>query len=248
MQSEIILSTTELAKHFGGVHALRGVSLQVLQGSITAIVGDNGSGKSTLIKLLSGNLKPDSGSISIAGATYPGLTVRQSMRLGIRTLYQDLALDPLKNSVENIFLGQETMRGPFLGRRQMRRQAQQLLQQLRVQIPDLTLPVGNLSGGQRQAVAMARALRQPGRLLLLDEPTAAMGLQESLRTMQMLKDLKEQGMTQLLISHNLQQVFAVADYVYVMRSGRLLAGVATGETTLPALQALILQQESGGMA
>lgn len=241
---QIILSATQISKAFGQIQVLRDVSIDVAQGAITAIVGDNGSGKSTLIKLLSGNLKPDRGQIHIGGGHYAGLTIPQAMDLGIRTVYQDLALDNFKNSVENIFLGNERMRGPFLDRRAMEGEARHLLADIHVHIPDLTQPVSHLSGGQRQGVAIARALRRPGSVLLLDEPTAAMGIQESHSTLRMLSRLRDRGMTQLIISHNLHQVFALADYIYVLRSGQVIAGVTTGDTTLDALQALILRREN----
>ena len=243
---ERILSTTGITKGFGHILALQDISLEVIQGDITAIVGDNGSGKSTLIKILSGNIKPDRGQINIGGDNYRSLTSPRAMELGIRTVYQDLALDNFKNSVENIFLGSERMHGPFLARRAMMEEARSLLADIHVEIPDLEEPVRNLSGGQRQGIAIARALRRPGTLLLLDEPTAAMGIQESHSTMQMLSRLRERGMTQLIISHNLHQVFALADYIYVLRSGRVIAGAATRDTTIDALQDLILRRESGG--
>lgn len=239
----VILSMRDISKSFGQIQALRGVSLEVEQGGITALVGDNGSGKSTLIKILSGSLRPDGGEIRIAGEVHTSLTIRRAMALGVRTVYQDLALDNCKNSVENIFLGCERMRGPFLARRAMGEEARRLLADIRVDIPDLIAPVRSLSGGQRQGVAIARALRRPGKLLLLDEPTAAMGIQESHSTMEMLRALRQRGMTQLIISHNLHQVFALADYIYVLRSGQIIAGAATGDTTLEALQELILQRE-----
>ena len=239
-----ILSVIDISKSFGHIQALREASLEVEQGSITAIVGDNGSGKSTLIKILSGNLRPDGGEIRIGGEAHTSLTVHQAMELGVRTVYQDLALDNFKNSVENIFLGSEQTYGPFLARRAMAEEARRLLSDIRVDIPDLTAPVRNLSGGQRQGVAIARALRRPGKLLLLDEPTAAMGIQESHSTMEMLLGLRQRGMTQLIISHNLHQVFAMADYIYVLRSGQVIAGAATRDTTIETLQALILQRES----
>ena len=244
MNRPIILSVQNLTKSFGHIRALDGASLEVREGAITAIVGDNGSGKSTLIKILSGNLRPDGGAIRGGDNTCAGLTIPQAMALGIRTVYQDLALDNYKNSVDNIFLGSEPMRGPFLDRSAMRREAEALLADIHVVIPDLTEPVGSLSGGQRQGVAIARALRRPGKLLLLDEPTAAMGIQESHSTLEMLAGLRRRGMTQLIVSHNLHQVFSLADYVYVMRSGRVIAAAATGDTTAQRLQELILRRES----
>ena len=206
-------------------------------------IGDNGSGKSTLIKILSGSVHPDSGIISIGGEEYHSLTVRKAMALGVCTVYQDLSLDNCKNSVENIFLGDEIRRGPFLNRKAMQEETVRLLEELRVSITDLTQPVRDLSGGQRQALAIARALRRPCRLLLLDEPTAAMGIQETHQTMELLRSLKSRGMTQLIVSHNLQQVFSLADCVYVMRSGKVLLRAETKDTSPEELQALILSRE-----
>ncbi|MEA5059837.1 MAG: ATP-binding cassette domain-containing protein [Candidatus Pelethousia sp.] len=244
MEQNTILSIKDIQKSFRHVQALRGASIVVKQGCITAIVGDNGSGKSTLIKILSGILKPDAGSLCVGGETFHALSVSKSLELGIRTVYQDLALDNFKNSIENIFLGAEIMQGPFLDRSKMKEEAKRLLADIRIEIPDLEEPVRNLSGGQRQGVAIARALRRSGSLLLLDEPTAAMGIHESHRTLTILRRLRDDGMTQLMISHNLHQVFSIADYIYVMRAGRCDAGMATRETSPDQLQALILQRES----
>ena len=245
--SDIILSVKDITKHFRHIRALDGVSAEVREGSITAIVGDNGSGKSTLVFdtiYAEGQRRyMDGGSMTVCGAEHPFLTVQRAMELGIRTVYQDLSLDNCKNSVENIFLGDELMHGPFLDRRAMRLEAERLLNDIRVNVPDLSEPVRNLSGGQRQGVAIARALRRPGRLLLLDEPTAAMGIHESHRTMGLLKELRDRGMTQLIISHNLHQVFDLADYIYVMRSGRIMAGAATQSTPPDELRSFILHRE-----
>ena len=211
--NETIVSVRGVSKAFGAVRALQDVSLTVQQGMVTAIVGDNGSGKSTLIQLLSGNLAPDSGWITVGGQTYRRLQVRQALDMGIRTVYQDLSLDACKNSYENIFLGQELRRGPFSDRRRMAQEAVALLQQLEIVIPDLTVPVRVLSGGQRQGVAIARAMRKPGSLLLLDEPTAAMGIRESHQTMALLHRLHQAGHTLLLVSHDIYQVFDLADRI-----------------------------------
>ena len=186
-----IISVNGISKSFGPISALCDVSLSVQQGLVTAIVGDNGSGKSTLIKLLSGNLAPDAGTITVEGREHTRLTIAQALQMGIRTVYQDLSLDDWKNSYENIFLGHERMHGPFLDRCRMEREAAELLKRLEITIPDLTQPVRVLSGGQRQGIAIARAMLQPGRLLLLDEPTAAMGIRESHQTMQLLRRLRQ---------------------------------------------------------
>lgn len=246
--NETIVSVCGVSKAFGAVRALQDVSLTVQQGMVTAIVGDNGSGKSTLIQLLSGNLAPDSGSITVGGQTYRRLQVRQALDMGIRTVYQDLSLDACKNSYENIFLGQELRRGPFLDRRRMAQEAVALLQQLEIVIPDLTVPVRVLSGGQRQGVAIARAMRKPGSLLLLDEPTAAMGIRESHQTMALLHRLHQAGHTLLLVSHDIYQVFDLADRIYVMRAGRCIADIWAKESSPEALHRLILQREQGVLA
>ena len=243
MPKEYTLSTCNLTKNFRHVQALRGVSIQAEIGKITAIVGDNGSGKTTLIKILSGDLKPTGGEIRIAGNTFSSLTIPQALQLGIRTVYQDLSLDNYKNSAENIFLGQEPRNGLFLDQKRMLTEAKALLEEIRVNIPDLTEPVRNLSGGQRQGVAIARALHNSGKILLLDEPTAAMGIQESHSAMNILRMLWDRGLTQIIISHNLHQVFSLADHIYVMRSGEVIASVETRNSSVSELQNLILSQE-----
>ena len=242
--NDLILRVTDIRKNYGHIQALQGASLSVKRGGITAVVGDNGSGKSTLIKILSGNIKPDGGSIQVEDRSYSSLSIKGAMELGIRTVYQDLSLDNYKNSFENIFLGAELMKGPFLDRKAMKEEAAAILEGIKVAIPDLEEPVRNLSGGQRQGVAIARALRTQGKILLLDEPTAAMGIHESHSALNILRGLKEQGMSQLIISHNIHQVFDIADYIWVMRSGSCIAGVATADTTPQQLQELILNREN----
>lgn len=240
-----IISVNGISKSFGPISALYDVSLSVQQGLVTAIVGDNGSGKSTLIKLLSGNLAPDAGTITVEGREHTHLTIAQALQMGIRTVYQDLSLDDWKNSYENIFLGHERMRGPFLDRCRMEREAAELLKRLEITIPDLTQPVRVLSGGQRQGIAIARAMLQPGRLLLLDEPTAAMGIRESHQTMQLLRRLRQEDHTLLIVSHDIYQVFDVADRIFVMRAGRCIADIMAKNSSPEELHHLILAREQG---
>ena len=242
--SDSIVSLKDIRKSFGSIRALDGADIDIMPGCISALVGDNGSGKSTLIKILSGNIRPDSGSITIGGETYSGLSIAQSSAFGIRTVYQDLSLDNHKNGYENVFLGQELMRGPLLDRRRMETEARALLDRLEISVPDLRVPAGSLSGGQRQGLAIARALLHPAKLLLLDEPTAAMGVREAHNTIALLRSLKdEQGLTQLLVIHNLYQVFDVADRVLVMRSGRCIAQAMTADSSPEDIHDLILEQE-----
>ena len=240
-----IISVNGISKSFGPISALCDVSLSVQQGLVTAIVGDNGSGKSTLIKLLSGNLAPDAGTITVEGREHTHLTIAQALQMGIRTVYQDLSLDDWKNSYENIFLGHERMHGPFLDRCRMEREAAELLKRLEITIPDLTQPVRVLSGGQRQGIAIARAMLQPGRLLLLDEPTAAMGIRESHQTMQLLRRLRQEDHTLLIVSHDIYQVFDVADRIFVMRAGRCIADIMAKNSSPEELHHLILEREQG---
>ena len=220
--------------------AVDAVDLNVEAGQFIAVLGHNGSGKSTLIKILSGDLKPTSGEIQIGENTFSSLSISQALQHGIRTVYQDLSLDNYKNSAENIFLGQEYRKGVFLDQKRMLTEAQKLLEEIHVHIPDLTEPVRNLSGGQRQGIAIARALHNSGSILLLDEPTAAMGIQESHSAMNILKMLRDRGMTQIIISHNLHQVFSLADHIYVMRSGEVIASVDTCNSSVSELQELIV--------
>ena len=240
-----IISVNGISKSFGPISALCDVSLSVQQGLVTAIVGDNGSGKSTLIKLLSGNLAPDAGTITVEGREHTHLTIAQALQMGIRTVYQDLSLDDWKNSYENIFLGHERMHGPVLDRCRMEREAAELLKRLEITIPDLTQPVRVLSGGQRQGIAIARAMLQPGRLLLLDEPTAAMGIRESHQTMQLLRRLRQEDHTLLIVSHDIYQVFDVADRIFVMRAGRCIADIMAKNSSPEELHHLILEREQG---
>lgn len=242
-----LIGVRALSKRFGSVTALDRLDFEAFEGQVTAVVGDNGSGKSTLLKILSGNLAPDKGAIRVEGREHASLSIREALDLGVGMVYQDLSLDDCKSSAENIFLGHEPLRcGLFLDKRRMEREAAELLDRLRIRLPDVRLPVGNLSGGQRQGVALARALRARCRILLLDEPTAAMGLRESHAVMALLRTFRQAArpLTQILVSHNLFQVFDLADRVCVLRNGRLLAEAATADTSPEALHRLLLEREA----
>ncbi len=218
------LQAKGLYKHFGGLVAVDHVSLDVYPGEVIGLLGDNGAGKSTLIKMISGAYKPDGGQILLDGEAVSFSTPLEARRLGIETIYQDLALCENLDASANIFLGRERMRhqlGIFrvLNRSYMLRESRQVLDQLDIRIPELRNPIRQLSGGQRQAVSIARAVYWKARLMIMDEPTAALGVPEQLKVLELIRTLRNQGVPVLLISHNMQDVFAVADRVIVMRRG-----------------------------
>ena len=233
------LKVRNIQKQFGHVKALRGVSVQAYQGEVLAIVGDNGAGKSTLIKILSGVLEPDEGEIEIAGKTYRTLTPRKAIDAGVSTVYQDLALGSSMDVAANLFRGREITRGGFLNKKKMIEEAEKLLESLEIQIPDVTVPVGNLSGGQRQGVAVARLVHNGGKLLIFDEPTAAMGLNESNAVLRLIRKLAADGYAVIIISHNLPQVFHISDRICVMRQGQVMKELLTKETTMDEVVSLI---------
>ncbi len=234
------LQVKNVTKRFGSVEALRGVDLTVYTGEILAIVGDNGAGKTTLIKTLSGVLRPDSGEIMIEGKIYKELNPRLALDLGISTVYQDLSLVNCRDIATNIFLGREPVRHKFfVDKRRMVVEAQEFLQQLDMDIPEIHAEVGQLSGGQRQGVAVARAIRFGGKLLIFDEPTAAMGVQESAAVLSLIRQLGQKGYAVILISHNMYEVFELAQHISVMRQGKVVSTVSTSDVTPSDVVALI---------
>lgn len=225
-------SLNNISKSFGKINALKDVSIDIEKNKITAIVGDNGSGKSTLIKILSGTLRPDEGSIHIEGKDYEYMTPKLAYENGIATVYQDLSLDNYRDVTGNIFLGKElTKFGFILDYEKMNNQTQVLLESLDIDIPYLKTPVGYLSGGQRQSVAIARAIFQGRNLIIFDEPTAAMGIKESKATNKLIKSLPDKGFSVLVISHDMHQVFEIADRIFIMRNGEIIDNVLKVDTT-----------------
>lgn len=233
-----------ICKVFGHVQALQGVSLSLYEGEVVGLVGDNGAGKSTLIKIISGAYRPDSGTIQVDGAPVHFHTPRDAMEKGIATVYQNLALVDQRDVASNIFLGHELVRGVVLDRRRMLNESAQVLQQLRSDIPSVEVQVGLLSGGQRQAVAIARAIHQgAARLVIMDEPVAALGIEETRKVLRLVRRLKAQQRAVIVISHNLEHVFSVADRVVVLRRGRLVGDHRKTETNAAEIVRLIVGAE-----
>ena len=227
-----VLEARGVVKHFGGITALRGVDMALYRGEIVALVGDNGAGKSTLLKILSGVYVPDAGAIRVAGRVERIDSPQRAMQLGISTVFQDLALVNERNVAHNLFLGREPCRFGFLvDRRRMLREARETIAALRVDLPTVRAKVESLSGGQRQAIAVARAWQQGGLITLLDEPTAALGVREAARVTDLMKTLRTENHALLLISHNLESVFGLADRIVVLRHGIKIADLETAETS-----------------
>lgn len=219
-----VLQVNNLTKRFGGLLAVDNVSLSVYPGEVMGLLGDNGAGKSTFIKLISGVYRPDNGSIAFNGAVVHHASPLAARQSGIETIYQDLALCENLDAPTNIFLGREPTRRKFgfvsvVNRAFMHDEARQLLARLDIHIPDLHVPMHQMSGGQRQAVAIARALYWNARLMIMDEPTAALGVPEQMKVLDLVRRLRSQHIPVIIISHNLQDVFAVADRVVVLRRG-----------------------------
>ncbi|MGP1397981.1 MAG: ATP-binding cassette domain-containing protein [Inquilinaceae bacterium] len=222
--SDVVLSVRGLSKRFGGVHALEDVSFDLRRGEVLALAGDNGAGKSTLIKTLSGVHRPDAGEILYQGRRVSFDNPRQARDLGIETIYQDLALADNLDVGANVFLGREPVQRvlgvfPRINRPFMRRAAQKAIETLDIDIDRLDVPVRALSGGQRQAVAIGRAIYWKAEVLIMDEPTAALGVPEQRKVMALIQGLKSRNVGVIFISHNLGDIFAVSDRILVLRRG-----------------------------
>jgi len=224
-------------KWFGGVHALKGVDFNVMPGEIVGLIGDNGAGKSTLIKILAGVYPPDKGKIILEGREVRFKSPKDAQNHGIATVYQELALVDTLDVAGNIFLGREPayLGGQtllaVLSRARMQKMAAELLERLRVEVPVSAL-ASELSGGQRQAVAISRALYQQPKLVIMDEPTAALAVQEASKVLDLARTLKETGVSVIFISHTLPEVFAVADRIVVLRKGEKVADCPAADLTI----------------
>ena len=240
-----LLALQGVTKRFGAVQALDGVDLEIHAGEVVALVGDNGAGKSTLVKIISGIYSPDEGEFSFDGQPVRISGPQDATALGIATVYQDLALCDNLDVVANLFLGREEIASPPAGiLRQMdeidmEHRTHELLENFAVTIPSVRTEVGTLSGGQRQQVAVARSLLGEPKVVLLDEPTAALGVPQTAQVLALVKRLREQGLGVLVISHNLPNVFEVADRIFVLRlgdnAGTFDAKAATAEQVVAAM-------------
>lgn len=250
VKGEVVLEATGLSKHYGPIKALDGVDLVARYGTLTAIVGDNGAGKTTMMKILSGALRRDSGDLRLRGETVTFGSPIQARAAGIETVYQELALAPNLDAVANIFLGRELMRNllrvrlplaSVIDKRRMRRLAADEIERLDVRVPRLTgIPVSQMSGGQRQAVAIARAAYWASDVLLMDEPTAALGVAESEAVLKLVRKVLSDGMAVIMISHVMPHVIQLADHVVVLRHGTKVADQpAAGLTTQDVVQLIV---------
>jgi fructose transport system ATP-binding protein len=239
------LSARGLVKRYGQVTAIDGADFDLYPGEVLAVVGDNGAGKSSMIKALSGALVPDAGEIQVDGKTVHFRTPIDARRYGIETVYQDLALSPAQDIAANMFLGREIRRtGPLglvrkLDTAKMRSEAQRVLDELDIKIKSITQPVETLSGGQRQGVAVARAAAFGTKAVIMDEPTAALGVAESAQVLALIKRIRQRGLPVVLISHNMPHVFEIADRIHVHRLGRRVAVVSPKTTSMNQVVGLI---------
>ncbi|WP_104105984.1 ATP-binding cassette domain-containing protein [Nocardioides sp. 616] len=236
---ESVLSLTGISKRFGAVQALTEVQLEVRAGEVVALVGDNGAGKSTLVKVISGVYAPDSGDITFSGRQIHVGGPSEAQALGIATVFQDLALCDNLDVVANLFLGQERLAGPFIDEVAMEKEAWRLLRTLSAKIPSVRIPIASLSGGQRQTVAIARSLVGSPKVVMLDEPTAALGVAQTAEVLNLIERLRDTGLAVILVSHNMADVQAVADRIVVLRLGRNAAEFRVEEATTDQLVAAI---------
>jgi ABC-type sugar transport system ATPase subunit len=236
----VILRLRGIGKRYGAVEALRDADLDVAPGDVLGICGDNGAGKSTLIRIISGAQEPSAGEMAVRGAAVRFRSPHDAHAAGIATIYQDLALSPRLAIWQNVFLGAELTRFGLLDKTRMRRDAAAYLARLGITLPDTDMAVENLSGGQRQAVAISRALRLNAELIVMDEPTAALGVKETAQVLDLIRRLKADGKTIILVSHNMADVVAVASRVAIFKNGRKVIDRATAGLDADALAHMVM--------
>ncbi|WP_252975314.1 ATP-binding cassette domain-containing protein [Janibacter melonis] len=227
----------DVGKSYGNVRALRGVSLEVYPGEVTCVLGDNGAGKSTLIKIMAGLHEHTEGTFTVNGISRNLASPRAAQQLGIATVYQDLALAPLMSVWRNFFMGNEVRRGPFLDGATMRRVADEELQKMGIHIGDLDRPVGGLSGGQKQCIAIARAIYFGAKVIILDEPTAALGVRQSGVVLKYIAKARDAGLGVVFITHNPHHAYLVGNHFVILKLGRVVLDAHRDEITLDELTA-----------
>jgi fructose transport system ATP-binding protein len=243
---EPLFQARGIVKRFGHVTALSGADFDLYPGEVLAVIGDNGAGKSTLIKVLSGALQPDEGEMRLDGEEVTFKTPLDARRAGIETVYQDLAVAPALDIASNLFLGRELRRGGPLGqvlrmldKRAMRKEASRALAELNIGVQSVRAAVQDLSGGQRQGVAVARAAAWGRRVVIMDEPTAALGVKETAQVVELIKRVRERGLPVILISHDMPHVFELADRIHIMRLGKRAAVVTPQSHTMQEAVAIM---------
>lgn len=247
-QEKPALRLRNLTKHFGGLTAVNDVSVDIHPGEVVGLIGDNGAGKSTLIKMISGVYRPDGGEIYLGDKEITLASPMAARNLGIETIYQDLALCENLDATVNIFLGREPMKrmlGIFkqVDRKHMLKESEQVLDRLDIHIPNLVRPIREMSGGQRQAVAIARAVYWNAQLVIMDEPTAALAVPEQRKVIELVHTLRDHNVPVIIISHNLQDIFAAADRVVIMRRGRKVGERMIADTSMDELVSLMVGSE-----
>jgi D-xylose transport system ATP-binding protein len=238
--SSPLVEMKNISLRFGGNQALNDVSINLYPGEVVGLLGHNGAGKSTLIKVLSGAYKSDSGQIFVEGNEVRINNPQDSQKHGIETIYQSLALADNLDAVANVFLGREKVNGVVLDEDTMEVEARKVLDRLRVKIPSLRVPVSNMSGGQRQTVAIARAVYFKAKVLIMDEPTAALGPEETQKVGELIKALKAEGVGIFLISHDLHDVSDLSDRLTVMKNGRVVGTVNTKDVSEDEVLGMII--------
>jgi len=241
-----VLEARNIQRNFGAVVALADASITLQRGEVLGLVGDNGAGKSTLLKILSGVIAPTGGEIFMEGSEIRMRRAQDALEAGIETVYQDLALVDTMSAYQNVYLGREERHKNPLARffdlvddREMRRRSREVLEALKVKIPSINVSVKGMSGGQRQCLAIARALLWGRRIVILDEPTAALGVRESGQVLEVIRDLKQHDVAVIVVTHNMQQLMEVADRVTVMRLGRSIATRSIKDTAVSEVVGLI---------
>ncbi|MBY5406684.1 ATP-binding cassette domain-containing protein [Rhizobium leguminosarum] len=244
-----LLSLQGIEKRFGAVTAIEHVDFSVAKGEVVALLGDNGAGKSTLVKIISGGLQPTAGSYRFDGVERQLSSPHDAKKLGIQTVYQDLSICPNVDVVANFFMGREIVRHvfgiPILREREMRTITESVLRQAGTRIPSVKISAEHLSGGQRQAIELNRFVYWGGKLVVLDEPFAALGVEQVRRSLETIADVRRQGIAVIIVTHNMSHAFKIADRLVIMRQGRVVGDFTTSETTPEEVVRTITGTQSG---